>query len=181
MRRKDNKGFTLAELLIVVAIIGVLVAISIPIFSKQLEKSRDATSVANLRSAYSQAMSYAIQYNGSDFPNGDTSMKPTDNPNITLYGGPNYGGNITAVMIKGVYLHSNSANDWSGLANSLPFYNMLSKKKDYSVDKENHADAGNYDGYYNVYFYLYSNDLSGQLTGVYIDQQKRDAKGHTVK
>ena len=134
-----------------------------------------------MRSAYSQAMSYAIQYNGSDFPNGDTSMKPTDNPNITLYGGPKYGGNITAVMIKGVYLHSNSANDWSGLANSLPFYNMLSKKKDYSVDKENHADAGNYDGYYNVYFYLYSNDLSGQLTGVYIDQQKRDAKGHTVK
>ena len=34
MRREDNKGFTLAELLIVVAIIGVLVAISIPIFSK---------------------------------------------------------------------------------------------------------------------------------------------------
>ena len=31
MKRKMNKGFTLAELLIVVAIIGVLVAISIPI------------------------------------------------------------------------------------------------------------------------------------------------------
>lgn len=37
---KENikKGFTLAELLIVVAIIAVLVAISIPIFSSQLEK-----------------------------------------------------------------------------------------------------------------------------------------------
>ncbi|MGO5203499.1 type IV pilin protein, partial [Bilifractor sp. LCP21S3_F8] len=49
MRREDNNGFTLAELLIVVAIIGVLVAISIPIFSKQLEKARDAVTVANLR------------------------------------------------------------------------------------------------------------------------------------
>ena len=39
----ENDGFTLAELLIVVAIIGVLVAISIPIFSSQLEKSREAT------------------------------------------------------------------------------------------------------------------------------------------
>lgn len=52
MKARRKKGFTMAELLIVVAIVGVLVAISIPIFSKQLEKARDATSVANIRSAY---------------------------------------------------------------------------------------------------------------------------------
>ncbi len=51
----SKKGFTLAELLIVVAIIAVLVAISIPVFSTQLEKARDATTVANLRSAYAEA------------------------------------------------------------------------------------------------------------------------------
>ena len=49
--RTSKKGFTLAELLIVVAIIGVLVGISIPIFTSQLEKSREATDVANLRAA----------------------------------------------------------------------------------------------------------------------------------
>ena len=38
----NKKGFTLAELLIVVAIIAVLVAIGIPIFASQLEKSREA-------------------------------------------------------------------------------------------------------------------------------------------
>ena len=38
---KKEEGFTLAELLIVVAIIAVLVAISIPIFTSQLEKSRE--------------------------------------------------------------------------------------------------------------------------------------------
>lgn len=52
---KRRKGFTLAELLIVVAIIGVLVAVSIPIFVKQLEKSRVAVTLANIRSAYAEA------------------------------------------------------------------------------------------------------------------------------
>lgn len=55
MKNKRN-GFTLAELLIVVAIIGVLVAVSIPVFSQQLEKSREATDLANVRSAYAELM-----------------------------------------------------------------------------------------------------------------------------
>lgn len=54
-----KKGFTLAELLVVVAIIAVLVAISIPIFTSQLEKSREATDVANMRAAKAAAV---VQY-----------------------------------------------------------------------------------------------------------------------
>ena len=56
MKRLNKKGFTMAELLIVVAIIAVLVAIAIPVFTRQLEKSRDSVTVANLRAAYAQAM-----------------------------------------------------------------------------------------------------------------------------
>ena len=56
---KKNQGFTLAELLIVVAIIAVLVAISIPIFSSQLEKSREATDLANVRAAYAEVIAAA--------------------------------------------------------------------------------------------------------------------------
>ena len=52
---KNRKGFTLAELLIVVAIIAVLVAISIPIFRNQQEKSRESVDLANLRNAYAAA------------------------------------------------------------------------------------------------------------------------------
>ena len=55
-----HTGFTLAELLIVVAIIGVLVAISIPVFSNQLGKSREVTDIANVRSAYAEVMTAAI-------------------------------------------------------------------------------------------------------------------------
>lgn len=70
-----NKGFTLAELLIVVAIIAVLVAVSIPIFSGQLEKSREATDLSNVRSMYSQIMSVAM-----------TQSKPDENSGITRTG-----------------------------------------------------------------------------------------------
>ena len=53
---KKEEGFTLAELLIVVAIIAVLVAVSIPIFTSQLEKSRESTDLANLRAAKAAAV-----------------------------------------------------------------------------------------------------------------------------
>ena len=55
-----NDGFTLAELLITVAIIGVLVAIGIPVLSNQLEKSREATDLANVRAAYAEVMTAQI-------------------------------------------------------------------------------------------------------------------------
>ena len=55
--RSSKKGFTLAELLIVVAIIGVLVGISIPIFTAQLNKSKIATNQANIRAAKAAAVS----------------------------------------------------------------------------------------------------------------------------
>lgn len=48
--KKREKGFTLMEMLIVVAIIAVLVAIAIPVFSGSLEKSRQAVDAANARS-----------------------------------------------------------------------------------------------------------------------------------
>lgn len=63
-KKRNNKGFTLAELLIVVAIIAVLVAVAIPVFTNQLEKSREATDVANVRSAYAEVMTKYLE-NGS--------------------------------------------------------------------------------------------------------------------
>ena len=63
INRENKKGFTLAELLIVVAIIGVLVAISIPIFTTQLEKARESTDIANLRAAKAAAVTAVLEAN----------------------------------------------------------------------------------------------------------------------
>lgn len=54
MNKTNRKGFTLAELLIVVAIIAVLVAIAIPVFTSQLHNARVAADQANLRAYYAE-------------------------------------------------------------------------------------------------------------------------------
>lgn len=54
MKKNNKKGFTLAELLIVVAIIAVLTAVAIPIFTGQLNKSKYSSDLANARSIYSE-------------------------------------------------------------------------------------------------------------------------------
>lgn len=65
-KKLNKKGFTLAELLVVVAIIGVLVAISIPIFTSQLEKANQATDAANIRAAYAEAAADALSKDGAE-------------------------------------------------------------------------------------------------------------------
>jgi len=55
-QQNKQKGFTLAELLIVVAIIGVLVAVSIPIFTDHLERSRQAVDLTTMRNAKAAAV-----------------------------------------------------------------------------------------------------------------------------
>ena len=72
MKKVNEKGFTLAELLIVVAIIAVMVAIAIPTFGNQLEKAREATDLANFRAAYAEVMKESM-----DDPDNDHTASVT--------------------------------------------------------------------------------------------------------
>ncbi len=52
--KMNKKGFTLIEMLVVIAIIAILVAIVIPTVSNATTKAKEATDVANIRSAVAQ-------------------------------------------------------------------------------------------------------------------------------
>ncbi len=52
--KRNQKGFTLMEMLIVVAIIAVLVAVAIPVYTAQMHKVRVAADWANLRAYFAQ-------------------------------------------------------------------------------------------------------------------------------
>ena len=54
MKQKKNAGFTLIEMLIVVAIIAVIVAIAIPTMSNSLHKAKTAADMANVRAYYAK-------------------------------------------------------------------------------------------------------------------------------
>ena len=87
LKKMNKKGFTLAELLIVVAIIGVLVAISIPIFTSQLKKAKRATNLANARSIYAELTAdYLDDETINASITGATSGTPLTSGNVVVDG-----------------------------------------------------------------------------------------------
>ncbi len=112
MKKNNKKGFTLAELLIVVAIIAVLVAIAIPIFNAQLEKSRDAVSISNLRAAYAEAAAEYLTWNGGTYTQAPGSMVSSMSE----------ASGVVTIEVDNVDIMSQANSpSWSNLATDLPF------------------------------------------------------------
>ena len=108
LKKRGVKGFTLMEMLIVVAIIAVLIAIAIPIFTSQLEKSRESTDEANIRALYAECVAAALTQTGTGTTTAVSSV--ADSNNLTVVN------NNGVIEVTGVYTLKQQAAGLEGVA-----------------------------------------------------------------
>ena len=92
MRRDDQKGFTLIEIMLVIIIIGILVAIVTPQFAGRSEKARIAAARTDIEANLSTVLDLYELDNGH-YPTTDQGLmaliqEPTTNPAPQNWNGP---------------------------------------------------------------------------------------------
>lgn len=106
-KRKGQKGFTLIELMIVIAIIGILAAIAIPQFANYRKKSYDTQAKAELKSYYTACQAYFADNPGASscaLTSVSSSFAPSANVTIDTTGA------AASTLIGATAKHSGSEN-----------------------------------------------------------------------
>jgi prepilin-type N-terminal cleavage/methylation domain-containing protein len=107
-----KKAFTLVEILIVVAILGILAAIVLPTVQGHIQQARESAAKDNLRILRNTIALYATRHN--DVPPGYLNNDPTEEPDWVLFIGQ---------LIDGQYLPTMPRNPFNDLKTLLMINN----------------------------------------------------------
>jgi type IV pilus assembly protein PilA len=104
-KKRDERGFTLIELMVVTGIIGILAAIAIPNFSAYRQRSYNAAAISDVRNAATAQEAYYVDnsgYTSSMSTLMGTSYGLNISPNVNLTGaGGSSGYTMTSFNSKG--------------------------------------------------------------------------------
>lgn len=106
--KKDDEGFTLIELLVVVVIIGVLVAIAVPVYLNYRQGAADKSAQSDVRGAIS-AIEQWYTSNGNTYPTGPLTNDATGNKMTLPAGSGGATGSVT-LSDKTVIHYASTAN-----------------------------------------------------------------------
>ena len=76
MKKMNNKGFTIVELVIVIAVIAILAAVMIPTFSGVVSNAKESAAIQEVKAAYTNTLSVIL---GNDNPADDNLLSGTFN------------------------------------------------------------------------------------------------------
>ena len=160
-KHKNNEGFTLIELMIVVAIIGILAAVAIPAFINYVKRSKTSEAPANLKALFTGATAYysAERRTGR----GVITTGTATNTNCVVTG---------AVAPAGIPAGEKEIMNWATYADAAPFVALNFTTADpiaYQYQIVNGPDgaagcAGGHGAGDHIYDFRAQGDLDGDTT-----------------